>query len=88
MTVSGIVSAVVVGAIIGALGRLIVPGRQNLSPVLTVVIGIVAALVGTFVARLMVDVNGFSLVELLLQVALAGIGVGAVVMASTRRSVD
>jgi hypothetical protein len=30
MTVTGIISAIVVGLIIGALGRLVVPGKQNI----------------------------------------------------------
>ena len=29
MTVTGIITAIVVGIIIGALGRLVVPGKQN-----------------------------------------------------------
>ena len=45
-----IISAIVVGAIIGALGRLVVPGRQNMSIWLTIGIGIVAALVGGLIA--------------------------------------
>jgi uncharacterized membrane protein YeaQ/YmgE (transglycosylase-associated protein family) len=30
MIVTGIISAIIVGLIIGALGRLVVPGRQNI----------------------------------------------------------
>jgi uncharacterized membrane protein YeaQ/YmgE (transglycosylase-associated protein family) len=30
MTVTGIISAIVIGAIIGALARLILPGRQHI----------------------------------------------------------
>src|SRR3712207_3351146 len=48
--ISAIISAVIVGAIIGALGRLVVPGRQNISIWVTIAIGIVAALIGTFIA--------------------------------------
>ena len=87
MTVTGIITAIVVGAVIGALGRLVVPGRQNLSYLVTVVIGIVAALLGTWVANLIVDTDGFSIVELLFQIGLAGIGVGLVAGSSGRRTV-
>jgi uncharacterized membrane protein YeaQ/YmgE (transglycosylase-associated protein family) len=42
--------AVIGGAVIGALARLILPGRQNMSVWLTIAVGIVAALVGGLVA--------------------------------------
>jgi uncharacterized membrane protein YeaQ/YmgE (transglycosylase-associated protein family) len=51
MTVTGIITAIVVGAIIGALARLVLPGRQNIPIWLTIVVGIVAAFIGTFLAR-------------------------------------
>lgn len=74
---SAIISAIVVGAIIGALGRLVVRGRQNISMVATVVIGIVAALIGTFVANALGvgSTSGIDWIKLVIQVALAGIGV-------------
>ena len=51
MTVTGIITALIVGLIIGALGRLVVPGKQNIPIWLTMVIGVVAALLGTVIAR-------------------------------------
>ncbi len=44
--ISSIIGAIIVGAIIGALGRLLLPGKQNISIVTTIVIGIVASFVG------------------------------------------
>lgn len=44
-----IIGAIVAGLVIGALGRLILPGKQNISIVMTIVIGIVASLVGTLI---------------------------------------
>ena len=44
MTITGIISAIIIGLIIGALGRLVVPGRQPIPIWLTIVIGIVAAI--------------------------------------------
>ena len=41
-----IVVYVIVGAIVGALARLIVPGRQDMSIVVTIVLGVVAAIIG------------------------------------------
>jgi uncharacterized membrane protein YeaQ/YmgE (transglycosylase-associated protein family) len=43
-----IVVYVIAGAIIGALGRLLVPGKQSMSIAITVGIGIVAAVIGGY----------------------------------------
>lgn len=47
--IGAIIGAIVAGLIIGALGRLILPGKQNISILMTIVIGIVASLVATFI---------------------------------------
>ncbi len=44
-----IIGAIIAGLIIGALGRLILPGKQNISLVMTIVIGIIASLVATLI---------------------------------------
>ncbi|MDQ1538940.1 MAG: hypothetical protein QOE58_3333 [Actinomycetota bacterium] len=74
---SSIVSALVVGAFIGALGRLVVRGRQSISLVITVVIGIIAALVGTIIANALGvgNTSGIDWIKLVIQVALAAVGV-------------
>lgn len=74
---SAIISAIIVGAIIGALGRLVVRGRQHISIVATILIGIIAALIGTFIANAMGvgDTNGIDWIKLIIQVVLAAIGV-------------
>lgn len=89
MTVTGIIVAIIVGAIIGALGRLVVPGRQNLPIWLTIVIGIVAALLGTVVARALnvADTSGFDWIEFIIQVIFAAIGVALVAGLYGRRRV-
>ena len=76
------------GAIIGALGRLVVPGKQNIPIWLTMVVGVVAALLGTVIARAIgvSNTKGVDWIELLFQVVLAAIGVALVAgMASRRR---
>lgn len=76
MTVSGIVTAVIFGAIIGALGRLVIPGRQRIPIWLTIVVGIVAAFVGTLLARaLHLKTHGLNFWELIFQIGFAAIGV-------------
>lgn len=47
--IGSIIGAIIVGAIIGALGRLILPGKQNISLLVTIIIGIVASLVTNFI---------------------------------------
>ncbi|MET7337109.1 GlsB/YeaQ/YmgE family stress response membrane protein [Nonomuraea sp. NPDC005650] len=75
--IGAIVSAIVIGAIIGALARLIVPGRQNMSIGLTIIVGIVAALIGTLIAQAagVADTRGIDWIEHILQLVLAIIGV-------------
>jgi uncharacterized membrane protein YeaQ/YmgE (transglycosylase-associated protein family) len=47
-----IISIIVVGLIAGAVARLVVPGRQNMSIPLTIVLGIVGSFVGGFIGFL------------------------------------
>jgi uncharacterized membrane protein YeaQ/YmgE (transglycosylase-associated protein family) len=75
MTIGSILGAIIIGAIIGALGRLVLPGRQPIPIWLTIVVGIVAALIGTFIVGSMRNTNGIDWVEILVQVALAALGV-------------
>jgi len=46
LTIGDVIIYIIAGAIIGALARLIMPGRQDLSVVATIVLGIVAAVIG------------------------------------------
>ena len=87
MSITGIVMALIVGLIIGALGRLVVPGKQNIPIWLTMLIGIVAALIGTVIAKAVGvnDTKGIDWIELLFQVVLAAIGVALVAGVGSRR---
>ena len=78
MTVTGILTAILVGAVVGALGRLLLPGKQPIGMILTVLVGIVSALVGTALARAIgipVATSGIDWMELLVQVVVAALGV-------------
>jgi len=81
-----IVSAIIVGAIIGALGRLVVRGKQDISVIATILIGIVAALIGTFIAKALGvgDTNGVDWIKLVIQVVLAAVGVTVFAGSRTR----
>jgi uncharacterized membrane protein YeaQ/YmgE (transglycosylase-associated protein family) len=87
----GIISALVVGLIVGALGRLVVPGRQNIPMWLHMVIGVGAALLGTVLARALgiaTHTPGIDWGELVVQVVLAAIAVALVAGVGGRRSVS
>jgi uncharacterized membrane protein YeaQ/YmgE (transglycosylase-associated protein family) len=75
-----ILSAIVVGLIVGALGRLVVPGRQSISIWLTIGIGIAAALIGSLIASALGvgETRGIDWIKLIIQVALAAGGVALV----------
>ncbi|MEO3861902.1 GlsB/YeaQ/YmgE family stress response membrane protein [Acrocarpospora sp. B8E8] len=73
MEVTGIISALVIGVVIGALGRLVVPGRQSIPIWLTIVIGVVSAFIGTVLS--VTDTGVIDWIELLIQIVLAAGGV-------------
>ncbi|WP_375490476.1 GlsB/YeaQ/YmgE family stress response membrane protein [uncultured Jatrophihabitans sp.] len=57
-----IVSLIVVGLIAGALARLIIPGKQDISIPMTILLGIVGSFVGGFLGYLIFhkdSANGF-----------------------------
>lgn len=87
MEISGIITAIVIGLIIGALGRLVVPGKQNIPIWLTILIGILAAIAGTFLAAAIGvdDTRGIDWIELVIQVVLAAVGVSIVAGVRGRR---
>ncbi|MEU8070299.1 MULTISPECIES: GlsB/YeaQ/YmgE family stress response membrane protein [unclassified Micromonospora] len=87
MEVTGFFTALIIGLIIGALGRLVVPGKQNIPIWLTLLIGVVAAIVGTLVAGAfgVDDTAGIDWIELALQVGFAAIGVAIFAGAYGRR---
>ncbi len=86
-----ILGLIVVGAIIGVLARLILPGKQNISMVMTVVLGIAGAIVGGFIAHALgigeiteLNVGGFLLAVV---AALVFVGVYAGVAGRGHRAV-
>lgn len=51
MSTAGIFTALLAGIVIGALGRLIIPGRQAIGWILTFAVGLVGAFVGGVLAK-------------------------------------
>ncbi|SDN44690.1 hypothetical protein SAMN04487981_10599 [Streptomyces sp. cf386] len=87
MEISGIISALVIGVIIGVLGRLVVPGRQRIGVLWTILVGIVAALLGSALAAGLdvADTDGVDWIEWLIQIGLAALGVAALDRTKARR---
>jgi uncharacterized membrane protein YeaQ/YmgE (transglycosylase-associated protein family) len=87
MEITGIISALLIGLIVGGLGRLVIPGRQNLGVGLTLLVGIAAALLGTAGATVLgvANTDGVDWIELALQIGLAGAGVSALSGFRTRQ---
>jgi uncharacterized membrane protein YeaQ/YmgE (transglycosylase-associated protein family) len=87
MEIDGIVSAIVIGIVIGILGRLVVPGRQRIGILWTIAVGIVAALIGSAIAAAfgVADTRGVDWIEWLIQIGLAALGVTALDRARTPR---
>jgi uncharacterized membrane protein YeaQ/YmgE (transglycosylase-associated protein family) len=86
--ITGIISALLIGLVIGGLGRLVVPGKQHLSMLLTIFVGVVAALLGTAAATVLgvASTDGVDWIALAMQIGLAGAGVAAISGSRTRVS--
>ncbi|MFA1537415.1 GlsB/YeaQ/YmgE family stress response membrane protein [Actinomadura monticuli] len=76
MTIGGLAAAVVLGAVIGVFGRLLVPGRPGMPAWLLMAAGVVAAFAGTGLAQVSgLGDGGWSPWETLLQIVVAAAGV-------------
>lgn len=73
---------VVTGLVIGALGRLVLPGRQDITLLATALVGIAASLLGGILANIF-DVGW--LIQFLVAVALAAIGITLFASSEHRR---
>ncbi|MFN6542918.1 GlsB/YeaQ/YmgE family stress response membrane protein [Mycolicibacterium nivoides] len=86
--IGAIITAVVVGAIIGALARLIMPGRQNVSTLMTVALGIAGALIGSWLTAVVGYTNsngGFAIVPFVVGVVVAIVLIAIYTALSGRR---
>jgi len=53
-----IVSIIIIGLIAGALARLVVPGRQDMSILATIVLGVIGSFVGGFLGYVLFHKDG------------------------------
>jgi uncharacterized membrane protein YeaQ/YmgE (transglycosylase-associated protein family) len=89
MTITGIITAILIGIVVGALGRLVLPGKQPIGILVTILVGIVSAFIGTAIARALgipTATAGIDWLELLVQVVVAAVGVALVASLMGRRS--
>jgi uncharacterized membrane protein YeaQ/YmgE (transglycosylase-associated protein family) len=83
-----ILGAIVVGAIIGALARLAMPGRQNVGMVMTILLGIVGSFLGSWITSQFGYNNangGFAILPFLVGVVVAALLIGIYVAMAGRR---
>jgi uncharacterized membrane protein YeaQ/YmgE (transglycosylase-associated protein family) len=82
-----IIGAIIVGLILGVLAKLVMPGKQRVPLWLTILVGIVAAIIGNYVATLLgvAETFGFDWTRHGLQLLFAVIGIGALSGAYARK---
>lgn len=69
-----IIGAIVVGLIVGVLARLVMPGKQNIGTIMTIVLGAVGSFLGTWVSYKLGYSNqngGFKVIPFLVGVVFA-----------------
>ena len=81
-----IIGYIVIGAIIGAVARLVLPGKQNISMLLTIGLGIVGAVAGGWITNAVLK-GDHNIISFIVSVIVAAILVGVVAGASNRRGV-
>jgi len=88
VTITSVITAILIGIVVGILGRLVVPGKQPIGMLLTIIVGIVSAFIGTAIAQALgipTMTNGVDWLELLVQVIVAALGVALVATLTGRR---
>jgi uncharacterized membrane protein YeaQ/YmgE (transglycosylase-associated protein family) len=76
-------TTIVLGLILGAVGRLIVPGPQRIGFLATLVAGLCGSILGGFLGQHVLDAGWF--VTVLLQIGVAAVAVVAFAAATNRR---
>jgi uncharacterized membrane protein YeaQ/YmgE (transglycosylase-associated protein family) len=80
VTIESIIGALIIGLILGLLGKLFAPGKQAIPIWLTLLVGIAAAFIGTWIARALgvQDTAGIDWIEVIVQIIVAAVGVSVV----------
>ena len=83
-----IIGAIVVGAVIGALARLVMPGRQNVGMLMTILLGIGGSFLGSWITAQFGYHNangGFAILPFIVGVVVAVVLIGIYVAMAGRR---
>ena len=84
-----IIGAVVVGLIVGALARLIMPGKQNIGVIMTVLLGAVGSFLGTWISYQLGYSNsngGFEFIPFLVGIVVAVVLIAVYIGITGRRN--
>ena len=70
-----IIGSIIGGIIVGILARLVLPGRQNISVLITILLGILGAVIGWFLAELfgVEETGGVDWIRWLISVIVAAV---------------
>ncbi|MBI3217055.1 MAG: GlsB/YeaQ/YmgE family stress response membrane protein [Mycobacterium sp.] len=83
-----IIGAIVVGLIVGVLARLVMPGKQNIGLIMTVLLGALGSFLGTWVTYKLGYSNangGFEIIPFLVGIIVAVLLIGAYLGVTGRR---
>lgn len=82
-----IIGTIIFGAVIGMLARLVLPGRQNISALVTVILGVLGALIGYWLWGMMGggDTSGIDWIRWIISIIVAALLIGVYIAATGRR---
>jgi uncharacterized membrane protein YeaQ/YmgE (transglycosylase-associated protein family) len=83
-----IISALIVGLIVGALARLVMPGKQNIGVIMTIVLGALGSLIGSWLTYKLGYTNsngGFEIIPFLVGIVVAIVLIAIYVGVTRRR---
>jgi len=86
MTISAIIAWLIIGLVVGGLAHLLVPGRQRIGILLTLLFGIVGALIGGFITAAILGAGHF-IITFIVSLVVAALLIAVVSHPSGRRYV-
>jgi uncharacterized membrane protein YeaQ/YmgE (transglycosylase-associated protein family) len=87
MTVTAIIVWLIIGLVIGGLAHLLVPGRNRIGIVLTLLFGVIGALAGGFITAAIIGA-GHLIITFIVSVIVAALLIAVVSHPSSRRRVS
>lgn len=88
--IMNILTWLVIGIVVGLLARLVVPGKQGIGIVPTIIIGVLGAMLGGFISYSLLDVQdngGIQWIPLILAVIIGALGVAAYTRIAAKKHV-